>query len=191
MKVIEGWYDVETSGLDVVDGAAVIQIALMIVEDGKVIVELEYKINPNSYNRDVTISQDALDINGFKVEDFASFETLETVVAKIMHELTIRYPDHKVTLLGYNNSTFDKYFLEDMFKDCEKAFSTYFHWKQIDIFELVKALQFMGVMNKTFNQKLGTIGEYFHIELEGDLHDALTDVKLTRAIYEKIKGKLV
>lgn len=190
-KQIECWYDVETTGLSVDKGAAVVQIALLIIEDDVEVKKFNFNINPYSYRRAVTIDPYALTINGYKEGDFDSYKSLEEVMVEVMNYLTVTYPSNKLTLCGYNNSTFDKYFIEDMFNDIGRKFQMYFNWKQIDVFELVKALQFMGVMTKTFNQKLGTIGEYLKIPLRGELHDALTDVYLTRDIYLKIKKELV
>lgn len=189
-KVIECWYDVETTGLKVKDGAAVVQIAFLIVEDGKVVKELSSTINPFSYNRPITISAEAMNINGFLEEDFNTMPGLSNVLGELMDFCTKTYPKNKLTLIGYNNSTFDKYFLEDMFGDQGKQFWLYFNWKQIDIFETVKYLQFSGVMGDTYNQKLGTIAEYLKVEPRGDLHDALVDVYVTRDIHLKIQENL-
>ena len=121
-KVIECWYDVETTGLKVKDGAAVVQIAFLIVEDGKVVKELSSTINPFSYNRPITISAEAMNINGFLEEDFNTMPGLSNVLGELMDFCTKTYPKNKLTLIGYNNSTFDKYFLEDMFEDQGKSF---------------------------------------------------------------------
>lgn len=191
MSKIECWYDVETTGLDVSKGAAVIQLALIIVKDDVVIKEFDFLINPYTYNKEVTIDPTALLINGHKESDFSTYKHLNDVMIELLEYLASNFPNDKLVLMGYNNSSFDKYFLEDMFEDTDRKFWLYFNWKQIDVFELVKCLQFMGYMTKTFNQKLGTIGEYFKIPLRGELHNALTDVHLTRDIYLKIKENLV
>jgi DNA polymerase III epsilon subunit-like protein len=190
MAKLEFWYDVETTGLDMREGAAVVQIAGLIVEKGVVVDTFVSDINPYSYNRDVTIDAKALTINGYKEEDFSSMPTLEEAMIVLMDKLTKRYPKDKLTCFGYNNSTFDKYFIEDMFKDIGRTFNTYFHWKQIDVFEVVKGLQDMKVLPWSYNQKLGAIGELLEVEAEGDLHDALVDIKLTRGIYLKIQEML-
>jgi DNA polymerase III epsilon subunit-like protein len=189
-KVIECWYDVETTGLKVKDGAAVVQIAFLIVEDGKVVKEFSSTINPYSYKREITISPEAMAINGYKEEDFEAMPKLYHVLSELMHFCTTKYPNTKLTLIGYNNSTFDKYFLEDMFTDQGKLFHLYFNWKQIDIFETVKYMQFSGLIGSTFNQKLGTIAEYLGVKPKGELHDALVDVYVTRDIHLKIQEKL-
>lgn len=189
MGKAELWYDLETTGLNPLDGHAVVQFGGILVEDGEIIATIDEKINPYSYHRDVTINAKALEINGHKEEEFHTYTNL--VDFMMLLRQTVSKTQGKVTLIGYNNSTFDKYFLEDMFYDCKMRYQNYFKWKQIDVFEIVKGLQHMGVMGPTFNQKLGTIAEYLEIEPEGSLHDALVDVKLTRGIYLKIKQKLL
>jgi DNA polymerase III alpha subunit (gram-positive type) len=165
MKVVECFYDVETTGLEINEGAVVVQFACQIVEDGTVMHEMNAFINPYSYNGGVTINPKALEINGIDKEDLEGFEDLELVVNKLMHLLTVNYPTTKLTLVGYNNSTFDKYFLEAMFKNVGKSYSTYFNWKQIDIFETTKYLQHIGFMGRTYNQKLQTIATYLKVIL--------------------------
>lgn len=190
--VVEVWYDFETTGLKIEEGAAAVQLCALFVVKGEVVDTLNEKINPFSYKRPVTISKIALEINGNKEEDFPSYRDVNEVVRELKNKAYTWGSKYKTKckLIGYNNSTFDKYFIEEMFVNAELNFSSYFDWKQIDVFELVKALQFMGVMGTTFNQKLGTIAEYFKLETEGKLHDAFNDVELTRGIYLKIKEVL-
>lgn len=189
MKV-ELWYDVETTGLDVKEGAAVVQLAAQLVIDGELVESINLPINPLSYNRAVVISKQSMAINGIKEEDFDKRLDIKEAVAMLMDMLVIHTPDDKSVLFGYNNSTFDKYFIEDMFREAGKSFSTYFAWKQIDVYELVKALTAMGILGKTFNQKLGTIADSLSVDVSGELHDALVDVSVTRGIYLKIQEKL-
>jgi DNA polymerase III epsilon subunit-like protein len=182
------WYDVETSGLEVKAGACILQFACIIERDGEVLDTVDFKINPKTYGRTVTIDPEAVKIN--KLTDYDNYEDADYVIAYLMDKLTKHCPDHKATLIGYNNSTFDKYFIEDWFKTQNKDFNTYFKYKQIDVFELVKALQHMKLLPKTFNQKLETVAEALGVEVEGDWHDALTDVLATEQIYIIIKDKL-
>lgn len=192
MKNIEFWYDFETTGLDIATGAAVVQFSYQIVEAGKVKFEVNEFINPFSYPRDVTISAEALRTNGRKESEFESFKPLETVFLEMLNLLTINYPKSKLTLIGYNNSTFDKYFIEEWFKLFNRNFWQYFNWKQIDVFEMVKFLQHIGFMGTTYNQKLQTIAEHLKVvPLDYDWHDSLNNVRATGLIFEKIKGALL
>lgn len=189
--VVEMWYDFETTGLKIEKGAAAVQFACLVVCEGEVVDKLNVLINPMSYPRPVTLDETAMKINGHKEENFPSYMSMENAVTEIK-QMAFKWGSkykQKVTLVGYNNSTFDKYFIEDMFELTKTDFSKFFNWKQVDVFELVKALQLMGVMGETYNQKLGTIAEYFKLDTEG-LHDALKDVIATRGIYLKIKEAL-
>lgn len=190
MKV-EMWYDFETTGLKIEKGAAAVQFACIVVCEGKVVDQLNCLINPFSYPREVTLDPTAMKINGHKEEDFPTYMSMKDAVMEIK-QMAFKWGSKygkKVTLVGYNNSTFDRYFIEDMFELAKIDYSKFFAWKQIDVFELVKALQFMGIMGETYNQKLGTIAEYFKLNTEG-LHDAFTDVSLTRQISLHIKQRI-
>lgn len=192
MKKPEFWYDFETTGLDLKTGAAVVQFSYQIVENGVVKFEGNEFINPHSYPRNVTISEEALKINGRKESEFETFKTLELVFFELLDLLSRNYPKNKLTLIGYNNSTFDKDFIEEWFTLFDRPFWKYFNWKQIDVFEIVKFLQHIGFMGSTYNQKLATIAEHLKVVDENyDWHDSLNDVRATRLIYEKIKEKLL
>lgn len=188
----EFWYDFETTGLDIATGAAVVQFSYQIVENGVVKFEGNEFINPFSYPRNVTISPEALKVNGRKESEFETFRNLEEVFLELLTLLTRNYPKSKLTLIGYNNSTFDKYFIEEWFTLFDKPFWKYFNWKQIDVFEVVKFMQHIGFMGSTYNQKLATIAE--HLKVVGEdynWHDSLNDVRATRLIHEKIQGALI
>ena len=192
MGKIECWYDFETTGLSIESGAAVVQFSYQIVENGKVKFEGNEFINPFSYPRNVTISQEALNVNGRKESEFESFRSLEEVFFEFISLLTKNYPKNKLTLIGYNNSTFDKYFIEEWFTLFNRNFWQYFNWKQIDVFEMIKFLQHIEFMGTTYNQKLRTIAEHLKVvPVDYNWHDALNDVKATRLIYDKIKGALL
>lgn len=189
---VEVWYDFETTGLNIEEGAAAVQFSCQIVVNGEVVDTINENINPYSYPRPVTISEYALRVNGYKEEDFASYPSLASCVNIIKTKVYTWGSKYKTkaVLIGFNNSTFDKYFIEEAFELCQVKFDSFFKWKQIDVFELVKALQFMGIMGETYNQKLRTIAEYFKIDTTGLLHNALQDVIITRTIFNKIKEKL-
>lgn len=192
MRNIEFWYDFETTGLDISTGSAVVQVSYQIVENGEVKFEVNEFINPFSYPREVTISAEALRINGRKESEFESFKSLETVFLEMLTLLSKNYPKDKLTLIGYNNSTFDKYFIEEWFTLFNRNFWQYFKWKQIDVFEMVKFLQHIGFMGSTYNQKLQTIAEHLKVvDKDYNWHDSLNDVRATRLIFEKIKGALL
>ncbi len=192
MNKIEFWYDFETTGLKIEEGAAVVQFSYQIVENGVVKFEGNEFINPHSYPRPISISAEALRINGRSESEFESFKTLETVFLELLTLLSKNYLKNKLVLIGYNNSTFDKYFIEEWFTLFNRNFWQYFNWKQIDVFEMVKFLQHIGFMGSTYNQKLQTIAEHLKVvDADYNWHDSLNDVRATRLIFEKIKGALL
>ena len=184
--MLEVWYDVETTGLDVTKGAAVCQLACLLVKDGLVVDQLNRRVNISSYLRPVTISQKALEINGRSRESL--YEGIE--VRELMSELCeLVHPHGKATLIGYNNNAFDRHFLADLFNQVDYKYEVYFEYKQIDVFEFIKALHFSNVIPKSGNQKLLSMAEAFGVA-EENAHDAFADIKMTRNLYNKIIGGL-
>lgn len=100
-------------------------------------------------------------------------------------------------LCGYNALKFDEEFLRKFWKNCKGgAFSASFYTPTIDVLVLVgHLLRFhrpeLAVAYPRKGMTLGVIEEVLADELaaegyvrEGDLHDALTDIRLTRALYQ-------
>ncbi|MCI4435431.1 MAG: 3'-5' exonuclease [Ignisphaera sp.] len=187
------WYDVETTGLDIKDGAAIVQISGLLcnTNTGIVIDEFDYYIKPSTYGREVIVVPEAMKINGLSIDWLETNGVdAEFVVKSIMHLVTVNCGDAKVVPCGYNNSTFDKFFIEELFSLFNRQIGVYFTRKQIDVFEALKFTQFIGVLPKTFNQKLGTVCDEFGIIEEGNLHNSMTDVKLTRKLALYIKERI-
>jgi len=64
----------------------------------------------------------------------------------------------------------------------------YYH--RIDTMVLANALKDVGIIGQTENLKLETLANYFGVKPEGELHNALTDVKVTFQVYRKMKELL-
>lgn len=180
--MLEVWYDVETTGLDVTKGAAVCQLACVVVRDGIVIAQLNQNVNISTYRRPVTISQKALEINGRSRESLYTGISVQEVVSSLC-EMVHEYG--KATLIGYNNNAFDRHFLDDLFKQTNYKYEVYFEYKQIDVFEFIKALHFSDIIPKAKSQKLLSMAEVFGVA-EENAHEAFADIKMTRNLYNKI-----
>lgn len=61
----------------------------------------------------------------------------------------------------------------------------YYH--RIDTMVLANALKHMGILPNIENLKLETLAKYFGIEPEGELHNALTDIKVTFKVFNSLK----
>lgn len=178
-------YDLETTGLDhKVNG--VVQIAMIFEKNGEVVDAYNSYVNCATYKRDVGINPVAMGINGIKVEDIESFPSVQQVVAEIGAILIKHYGSYKCKLQGYNNTSFDKYFLQEMYEQTDYDYDVFFHYKQLDTFEVLKWLQFNGLIPKTFNQKLVTALVEYGIcsqeQVDDNAHDAFFDIHMTKEL---------
>jgi len=184
------WIDLETTGLKP-KHHGIIEIAILFEKEGEIVEEWVSKVNCGEYDRDVAVDPEALRINGNKLEDIATFPLPIAVHNEIRAKLAKHYGSEKVSIAGYNVSVFDKPMLEDFYASNNEEYWYYFNHKPIDIFEMVKGLQYMGIMEHTWNQKLITIVEEFGFatkdEIEEKAHNALWDIQMTRKIYLMIK----
>lgn len=178
------YFDVETTGLDATT-AGLTQIAAILVINGEEIDSFNFDINPYTYPTKVDISEDALKVTNKTVgmlkkypdqhEQFNNFlKFLDTHVNKYDK-------NDKLTPVGYNVQ-FDMKFLQAWFKaNNSNYFGSYFHYKDVDVFALAKLFQFVGAVDLP-NHKLGTMCEYYKVDLGENAHDALADIRATREL---------
>ena len=126
MKIL--FYDLETTGLHP-ETASIIQLAGIMTEftednEVKPLGGFNYTMKPR-VGREVDSS--ALDINGYTMEELATFQDDREVFEKFMKFLNKHIDQYnkvdKAILAGYNNTHFDKDFLRQWFIDNN---STYF-----------------------------------------------------------------
>lgn len=187
------YYDLETTGLEAKKNG-IVQIAMLFEKNGEVVDAYESKIDCSSYQRDVAVSPKALEINGIKLEDIPTFPKPIKVIMDIEAKLYKYYGNKKVKLCGFNNTSFDKYFLEEFYLQANSNYDKYFHYKQLDVFEGVKMLQYLHVLPDTFNQRLVTLLDELGIDTTENIaenaHDAMYDVEMTRKLLYYIKEVL-
>ncbi len=190
MKNTLVYYDLETTGLNP-ETAGIVQIAMLFEKNGEIVDTYNSMVDCSQYGRDVSIAQAALDINGVKREDILTFPSPQQVVAEIGLKLMKNYKDNKVKLCGFNNTSFDKYFLQEFYAQTDYDYDKFYHYKQIDVFEVLKGLQYLKLVPHTWNQRLVTFLEAFKLasvdEIEKNAHDALYDVQMTRELFYKVK----
>jgi DNA polymerase-3 subunit epsilon len=91
----------------------------------------------------------------------------------------------KFFLIGYNIG-FDDSFMREMWRrNRDVYYGSWFWWPPIDV--AVLACNYLkGERHRLENFKLSTLAEYLNIKREGDAHDALSDIHLTREIYKRV-----
>jgi DNA polymerase III epsilon subunit-like protein len=180
------YIDVETTGL-VKYTAAIIQLAYIIEIDGVVKKRGSFKINPETYNKPVTISDKALEVNGITPEEFRKFqhskEACEEFIEILKRYVDVSNKEDKFKLVAYN-ANFDAGFVQEWFKDNKRsAYGLLIDYRHLDPFEIFKFYVYTGVIEHKYNSfdlehACKTIG------LEFDGHDAVADIEATRDLFQ-------
>jgi DNA polymerase-3 subunit epsilon len=91
----------------------------------------------------------------------------------------------KFFLIGYNIG-FDDSFMREMWRrNKDVYYGSWFWWPPIDV--AVLACHYLkGERHRLENFKLSTLAEYLNIKREGNAHDALSDIHITREIYKRV-----
>lgn len=190
MKIL--FYDLETTGIHP-ETASIIQLAGIMTEltesnEIKPLGGFNYTMKPRT-GREVDLS--ALDINGFTMEELATFQDDREVFEKFTKFLN-KYIDQfnkvdKAILAGYNNTHFDTDFLRQWFIDNNNNyFGSYFWSNSIDVMPEASRY-FVHYRPALLNFKLGTVAKAMGIETDkSSLHDGLYDIKLTLLMFKKL-----
>jgi DNA polymerase-3 subunit epsilon len=171
------YIDTETGGLDPKVNP-ILQIAGILVIDGKEIDRFNFKVKPFD---DQKIEQKAIDCNGLTLEQIEGFEDPKTVADKIDSILLDANYHGKWFFCGYN-AGFDESMMREFFIRCGKKYFDYFITPHLDVMTLAGFV--LGDEIKSMpNFKLGTVAEYIGVKLEEEkLHDAMYDIEITRAL---------
>lgn len=181
------FFDLETTGTRFWKNG-IHQFSGMVVIDGIVKEEFDYKIRPNE---NALIEDEALAVAGVTRQAISSYPPMGEVYKKFIGMLT-KYVDKfdkrdKMYLCGYNNAAFDNQFLRAWFvQNGDKYFGSWFWSNSIDVMVLAtNAL--LGKRSEMTNFKLCSVAETLGVVVENDkLHDAMYDIYLTYEIYKKI-----
>lgn len=191
------YFDVETTGLDN-KKAGLTQLAAIVVVNGIEVDSINLDINPATYCREVEISQDALNVTGKSLEELANYPHSAEQFGRFIDFLDSHInkfdKTDKFIPIGYN-SQFDMGFMQEWFKDNgHQYFGSYFTYKDVDVFALVKILAHLGhVPVSLINgvHKLSNMAELFGVALGENAHDALADIRATRELYQVLIDKYV
>ena len=185
MKTI--WVDTETTGTDS-NRHGIIQFAAIIEIDGKDVAEINLHIRPFQSDE---IDPKALEVTGTTREHLETFSAPQVAWGSVLGELGKHVDKYnkldKFTFAGFN-ANFDLNIVHAFAKKCGDNYcGSWFWYPPLDV-AIIAGEHLRHVRHKLKNFKLGTVAEYLGINPDGDLHDAMTDIKLTRDVYRKIKG---
>ena len=187
MKMKVCHIDTETTGLTEAHG--VVQVSGMIEINGEAVEEFDVRMQP--FKGDL-ISDKALEVNGLTREALTGLPTpaagkaeLDSIFARYVKKFDKK---DKLWFVGYN-AWFDWNVMQTFYKKCsDKYFGSFFFYPFIDTAVLA------GICLETErcqmeNFKLATVATQMGILYDKEkLHDALTDVKLSREIYWRFKN---
>ena len=179
------WVDTETTGTDPGKNG-IIQLAGVLEINGNEISTFDYKIQP--FPEDV-IEDSALAVNGFTREELNGFmppHDARVAFVKMLSTHVDRYNKRdKFFFAGYNG-IFDLNFIHAFFKKCgDPYFGSYVWWPSVDV-SVMAGHALMGVRHELPNFKLETVAAHFGIQPQGEAHDAMTDIRMTKAIYDRL-----
>ena len=182
------WYDIESGGLNFLENP-ILSLSGIIEIDGKIIDQINLKMKPFQGDK---IVQEALDINGFSIEQIKTFDDPKIAFNKLINFLSKyinRYDKKdKLTLAGYNIIKFDIPFLEQLFKKCnDKYFGSWVNGEPIDVYQIVIMMKRMKFLELE-GAKLEIVADNLDISLKA--HDAKEDILETREIYYKLMDKI-
>jgi DNA polymerase III subunit epsilon len=174
--------DTETTGTDPTKNG-LIQLAGLIEVDGEEKQSFNFHIQP--FPNDV-VEESALAVNKTSQEILKSFQVAGEAYSDFVKILSLYVDKYdkkdKFFFVGYN-ARFDADFVRSFFeKNNDKYFGSWFWFPPIDVMNLA-IVRLINRRAELPNFKLGSIAVELALHPEGDLHDALTDIRLTKQMF--------
>jgi len=185
MKLL--FFDLETTGT-LVNKHGIHQISGMVVIDGEVKETFNLHVQPNPQ---ALIEPAALEVGGVTEAQIKAYPPMGVIYNQFVDMLS-KYADRynkkdKFFLVGYNNASFDNQFLRAWFiQNDDKFFGSWFWANSIDV--MVMATPYLAEQRADMeNFKQGTVAKTLGIAIDDSkLHDALYDIEVCKAIYDKV-----
>ena len=180
------YIDVETTGLSA-NKNFIHQLAMIIEIDGEVVEELNLKVKPPT---GAIINKKALEIGGVTIDDLRQYpeydEQYKVFVDTLGKHVDKYDKQDKYHFVAYN-AHFDNSFVRAFMSACgDNYFGSWFRSNNIDVMVVAgQTLKEERHLMKNF--KLATVVEHLKIGVQGDVHDALHDIRLTRELYKQVK----
>ena len=182
------WLDVETTGLNPKEND-IVQIAGIVDIDTIPGEEFNYFMQPFSFEN---ISHEALNINGFTIDQLRTFEEPINVYRKlisIFEQFVDKFDRNDKMFIAGQNPGFDRDFLKEWFvKNDDKYFGSWFDYHIVDLCAFSLAFHIKGIIDlhnpKTgrISVRLTNVANAFGLEQKTP-HNALDDIRLTREIF--------
>lgn len=176
--------DLETTGTDP-HAHAPVQIAGLLV-NGSREDSFDLRVRPRP---GAAVEQAALNVHGLAEEQIQAYPEPAKVHAELT-DLLAKHVDRydradKFHFIAYN-AGFDADFLRAFFKHAgDPYFGSWFWWPPVDVAVLAMD-RLAEERHRLPDFKLGTVASHLGLEPDGDLHDALVDIRLTRRVWERV-----
>lgn len=162
--------DTETGGLDA-SVHSLLQVGLMVCEDGKVLDKIRVNIVHESY----VVTEFAMKVNGIDLDTHTGHTPEQAV--EIITSFIKKHFTKPAQTLGHN-VTFDVGFMKELFKSVGADYDNVFSYRLLDTSSIARFLVFAEIIPP--RGKLGDLAKHFGIEFkDSDLHDALVDCEVT------------
>ena len=184
MRIINMYFDVETTGLNPYKDEIHQFSAIVENEDGEIIDEIDIKAKPS----DIELFKDGvLNLLGITAEEVMARPLdqvgLYNAILAFFDKHVDKYDrNDKFTPIAYNID-FDKGFLRQLFlKNGNRYIDSYLQHNHIDVLAFCHILvQYGGIMKNQSNMKLTTMCELLDIPIE-KAHDSLHDTHAMRLL---------
>lgn len=184
-NLVKTFIDVETGGFDSKTNG-LIQVAGIIEVNGSVKEEFNFQMQPLKGRKYDT---QALVKNGYDMAMIKKFNP-NAMCFGMFRQMMKKYIDpfdnkDKSFFIAYN-SDFDEQFIRQWFKDNKDDYFGSLFWNP-SICVMKKACEFLIEHRDEFtNFRLETVANFFDLKPEGNLHDAMVDIKLTKELYHML-----
>lgn len=162
-----------------------------ITAEGKkwILVEKEFfDLRSNVFPSD-TISDRALEVNKTTRDQIASFPSPKktyTELSTILSHYCNKFDRaDKFFFVGYNARFDDDRIREFFAKNNDKYYNSWFFFPPIDIMNQA-IVRLMSQRSRLQDFKLETLAKFLDIDIQGQTHDAKTDIDLTKKIFLKL-----
>lgn len=183
------WIDTETTGLDTSNSAA-FQVACVLVDNGQLICERCFFLNPLSET--IKYHEDAGAVHGYSEEQIKAFPLEKEEVPKIaafFAEAKELFENdssktEKMIIAGYNVG-FDIGHIKVLLERNGYRLEDYFMSIVADVFLQVKRAGVQKALPYLPDRKLGTVAKHLGVSLE-NAHGALADIEATREVAKRL-----
>lgn len=183
MKIL--WLDTETTGLNK-EKCDIIQLSGIVVIDGEERERFDFHCQPINYENIEPASFEKTKLSIEKLKEFQTPQEMYVKFIQLLDKYIDKYDRNDKFFIAGQNVRFDVEFLQSFFNKMGDQFLfSYFRHQTIDLMYFCTILHTAGLI-KLDNFRLETIVEYLDVKFEGDLHNAFTDVDLTRKCFCKL-----